>query len=150
MTPFVSDCRWRPWQQLGITRHRRWGWPRQEETEETRHLPQSGDKHNESVAIPAPYSKRTEPHSDKPHLAVAFYTSATFSHLLCNRNPTMCTRTECNVVQLRPRHQAKVVWNESSLFFCVFQMHLETMFIFVPLQESGAKRNLWLKVPFLK
>lgn len=64
----LPDCRRRPGQQPGITRNRRWGRPRQEEAEETRNLPQSGHKHNEGVALPAPYGERiTHSEQHQPH-----------------------------------------------------------------------------------
>lgn len=63
VTPLVSDRRRRPRQQSGITRHGRRGWSGQEEAEETRHLPQSGHKYNESMALPAPYGKAVYPRS---------------------------------------------------------------------------------------
>lgn len=55
----VSYHRWWSRQQPGITGYGRRGWPRQEAAEETRHLPQSGHKYNESMALSAPYSKWT-------------------------------------------------------------------------------------------
>lgn len=56
-TPLVSDLRGRPGQQPGVSRDGRRGWSRQEEAEKARHLPQSGDKYHESVALPAPHGK---------------------------------------------------------------------------------------------